>query len=568
MMTRSGAAVDAKKTRPGKFALSAVDVAGGLAFLLVLLVILLRLNKGADFGDESYYALFVDDWLKGGIGSSTYLVVHQTAALLVFPFAWLYVHVTGSTDGLFLGLRYLYLLGSVLASAAVIVLLRRLGLGARSWSAGLLILAFIPFGLPAPSYNTIGLQALCVALSAFGCGVQAVRRHATDAWFATSAGAWSVAVIAYPPLVLAACLMAVLLLMHRHDPKLPAWRYLVMLVAAQIVAWTLVAWIVSMSRLSMSLEYTSGTTTAGGLPAKLGRGVDLMVNNSWFALLCIAAVAVGLARRRLSFTVATAAVVSLVALSFIQPPALFVRSHDVVTLVALTGVGLVCGLRQTADPIARLLGILYTVSIASGLTTMFFATNLLFNFCLGASFAAALAITGPNSGGNNKRDLVAAATGLCVIGAILSTSLRSFYGDSTTSHQVRHLIAEGFFAGIQAGPDDIQLLEIVRDRVTPLVQQGQPWLVYIGRNPGVMLVTPARLRMLTSSPLVAPVAAKGFARVVEFYSSPNNRPMTVIIYRDPLVYPVNPMGPRFREWYTLLRTEKTPLGVLEIYRRR
>jgi len=45
-MTRSGAAVDAKKTRPGKFALSAVDVAGGLAFLLVSLVILVRLNKG------------------------------------------------------------------------------------------------------------------------------------------------------------------------------------------------------------------------------------------------------------------------------------------------------------------------------------------------------------------------------------------------------------------------------------------------------------------------------------------------------------------------------------------
>ena len=44
--------------------------------------------------------------------------------------------------------------------------------------------------------------------------------------------------------------------------------------------------------------------------------------------------------------------------------------------------------------------------------------------------------------------------------------------------------------------------------------------------------------------------------------------MTVIIYRVPLVDSVNPMGPLFGEWYTLLRTEKTPLGVLEIYRRR
>jgi len=90
----------------------------------------------------------------------------------------------------------------------------------------------------------------------------------------------------------------------------------------------------------------------------------------------------------------------------------------------------------------------------------------------------------------------------------------------------------------------------------------------MGRNPGVMLVTPARLQMLSSSPLVVAVSKKGFAKVVGFHSSPNNRPMTVIIYRVPLVDSVNPMGPLFGEWYTLLRTEKTPLGVLEIYRRR
>jgi len=59
-------------------------------FLLITSLLMMRLNKGADLGDESYYALYVDDWLKGDIGSSTYLVLHQTAALLVFPFAWLY----------------------------------------------------------------------------------------------------------------------------------------------------------------------------------------------------------------------------------------------------------------------------------------------------------------------------------------------------------------------------------------------------------------------------------------------------------------------------------------------
>lgn len=565
MMRASAIVMSAPRQRC--LGLSAADAVPGIAFLLLAVVILLRLDKGTDFSDEAYYALFVDDWLKGGIDSSSYLVVHETAALIVFPFAWLYLQVTGSTDGLFLFLRYLYLLGSVLASAAVIVLLRRLGLGVRSWSGGLLILAFIPFGLPAPSYNTIGLQALCVALAAYGCGVWAARRRTTDAWFAVSAFAWAVAAIAYPPLALAVCLMAALLLLLRKDRKLSAGRYVAMLVTAQAAGWVLVASVMSVSWVSMSWHYTLAIGAPGGLPAKLGRGVDLMAGNSWFAFLCVAAIGLGVVRRRLPFVVVVGATAGLVGMAFLQPAVFFVRSHDVVTLVALTGVGLIWDLRPSADSRARLVGILFTVSLGAGVATMIFATNLLFNFCLGAAFASALVVTVPDGGAGTRRDLMAAVAGLGVIGAVLSTSLTFFYGDSTAPGQVRERIPDGFFAGIFAGPDDVQLLEIVRDRVRPLVQD-QPWVVYIGRNPGLVLGTSARLQMLSSYPFVAPASPQGLAETAAYYNAADPRPTTVFIYRDPLFDPVNPMGARFPEWYELSRIEKTPLGALEIYRRR
>ena len=74
--------------------------------------------------------------------------------------------------------------------------------------------------------------------------------------------------------------------------------------------------------------------------------------------------------------------------------------------------------------------------------------------------------------------------------------------------------------------------------------------------------------MLSSYPLQSSVSPEGLADIEKFYSSAKNRPMTVIIYSDPVFKPVNPIGTRFDEWYTLSRTEKTPLGELKIYRRR
>jgi hypothetical protein len=571
-MTPQPAAAAASSQASGTRArLLLVDAAGAAVFLAISLLLMFRLSKGLDLSDESYYALFVDDWLKGSISSSSYLVVHQTAALLVLPFAWLFVHLQGSTDGMFLFLRYVYLLGSTFSSAIVVASLHKLGLGMRGWVAGLLLLAFIPFGLPAPSYNTIGMQALCVALAAYGRGTATTPARSANGWFAVSAAAWTVTTIAYPPLIVGCVVMAALLLLHRSDRRLAGWRYLAMLVAALVAGWSAVAAIMSVSRLRDSAQYTAALAPPGGLQAKLGRGVDLLADNRWYALLCFAAITVGLVRRRFPARVTTVSIVGLVALSLLQPPVLVARSHDVVTLLALTGIGLIWDVRPHADPTSRLLGILFTVSFVAGLTTMIFATNLLFNFCIGAAFAASLTFAVPAGTGQDWRAAAAAVAGLGVVGVILTTSLTTFYGDNTPPDRTRHRITGGFFAGIHAGPDDVNLLKVVQDRVAPLLQ-GQTKVVYIGRNPGVILTTPARMQMLSSYPFAAPAspreAPKALAQTADFYSSPRNRPPIVIIYRDPLFVPANPMGSRFTKWYHLIRTEKTPLGALQIFRRR
>jgi hypothetical protein len=365
--------------------------------------------------------------------------------------------------------------------------------------------------------------------------------------------------------------MGVLLVLHCNDRRLAVRRYLLLLLIALVAGWSAVAATMSFSRLRDTVHYSATTAAPEGLAAKLGRGIDLLADNRWYSLLCLAAVVLGFARHRLP-PVATAVVtLGLVALAFMEPPVLFIRSHDVVTLLALTGIGLVWDLRPDAAPAARSLGMLFSVSFVAGLITMLTAATLLFNFCIGAAFAASLAFAVPAATVPRVRVLVSAIAGLGVVGVVLTTSLTSFYGDTTAPGQERERISGGFFAGMRAAPDDVRLLQVVSDRVVPLLR-GQAKVVFIGRNPGLMLATPTRLLMPSSYPVAAPTSpglpSPALVADANFYSSPSHRPPIVIIYRDGYFTPANPIGARFAQWYALAQTEKTPIGTLEIYHRR
>jgi hypothetical protein len=58
------------------------DLIGAVAFVAILLTLAWRLRQGADFSDESYYAIFIDDWLKGGINSSVFQEVLGTLQIV------------------------------------------------------------------------------------------------------------------------------------------------------------------------------------------------------------------------------------------------------------------------------------------------------------------------------------------------------------------------------------------------------------------------------------------------------------------------------------------------------
>ncbi|HEV7877538.1 hypothetical protein [Bradyrhizobium sp.] len=539
------------------------EAAGIAAFALLLGLLAIRITRGADLGDESYYAIFIDDWLKGGIATSSFLVIHQTAALLVYPAALAYAALKGSSDGLFLFLRVLFLAGAAASALCWILFLKRLGYRLLAWAGGIFVLSFVPFGLPAPSYNTLGQQALTIALASLGVAALVDGRTREQFWWLiASAAAWAVATIAYPSLIMplgALCLLG-LWVGDRCFPR--PLSYAAMTGAAVCAGWSLVILSLTFARLRDSVIFTGTAFDADGWGRKLAFVQDLFAANFAFSLLCVAAIGIGVARRRFPLFARLATVAVLAAL-FVTAPALYARSHDAVTLAALTGLGLLSGLRTNAGRAERAIGLVYATSLLAALTTGVTASNSVFNFSIGALPAAALAVVGrPAAKSSSVAGLIAVSA---AIAAVLSTSLFSYYGELPGRPDApREHITGGFFSGLALLPDDAALLRLVQERIDPLLENKPP-IAILGRLPGLILAMPTRLSMPIA--YAVPGGDKWLSPYEAFYRQPGRQPLLVLIYRDRYFLPPNPI-PRFDNDYALADELKTPLGRIEVFRRR
>jgi hypothetical protein len=538
-----------------------LETAIGIGAIVVLvLLIAFRITRGVDLSDESYYAIFIDDWLKGGIAASASLSVHQTAALLVYPAALLYTKIVGSSDGMFLFLRVIFLVGATTSSCFWIAFLLRLGYRSLAWANGLAVLAFIPFGLPAPSYNTIALQALVVALASFGCACLTGDERGgvgQRPWMMVSAAAWAIASVAYPPIVVMPFLVVLLCLCGTPFPR--PLTYLTSILAAIGIASAVVILMLTPGRLHEIYPASNTALSAGVVSEKLAFVGQLISTHLVFVVLCLLSIAVG-ALRLLFPTFAQFAIAILVLCLFATGPALFVRSHDAVTLVALGGIGLLARLRSSAARQDRIISAVYAISLGAAVIICATASNAVYNFAVGAMPAAAVSLLGPSNARYSLASWMSTlATGLL----LLSTSLFFHYGEWPKPLAGRERITDGFFAGLAVSPSDIAILRLVETRLAPILGDTQSFAV-IGRFPGLVLATKARLLMLSAYSIPAAKSAGKLERARAFYQT--RQPDYVAIYRDPYFQFVNPI-PDFDRRYRLISSFPTPLGSLELLQR-
>ena len=531
--------------------------AGMLGFALVVALLAWRITRGADLSDEAYYALFVDDWIKGGIRQSATLMLHQTAALVVYPIMALRHLITGSSDGMILALRGIFLLLNVAAGLCWMSFLRRVCSAWTAWAAAVAALAFIPFGLPAPSYNTLALQGLTIALAAFGAAQ--TDPSSSRLWQAASAAGWALATVAYPTLVL---LIPLFLLVNW--PIVGAARRVTlacMVLAAQAAAWTAVVIALGPQKLPDSFAYMMQFNDVADGPRKLQFALGLFVDHPLFLIGTLYALAIAIFHNRLEGSAAILAKIPLIIVSLMAPPALFGHGHDLVWLLALSGLHLLSGLRASAGADARLVGVLYLASLVAAALTSASAYHSTYNFCIGGAPAAILALTSFSRESAHPR----AAAAVAWLGAttFLVASLTYFYGDFPNVTSPRQRIPAGPYAGLWVQPDQAMLLRLAQDQLSPLVQDAKT-IVQVGRMPGLILATPARPLMPSTYSVGAATQAGALLFNNRFYSS--HRADAVLVYNDVYLTAPNPYGERFADYYQSTGHFDVPQGTLDVYR--
>jgi hypothetical protein len=209
--------------------------------------------------------------------------------------------------------------------------------------------------------------------------------------------------------------------------------------------------------------------------------------------------------------------------------------------------------------------LVYSVSLAAGVVTAATATYPLFAFPIGGIFAAIVAILWDPFERTERWGLL---PGAAVLGLLVWCSASFYYGESPLENrQKRERIGEGVYAGLAASEQTAQLVRIAKAALAnwPTANEG---ITVVGRFPGLYLLTKARPRTLLPFPLTAFARTDGLSATYDYYANPANRPAIVVIYEDSYFQPVNPFGPRFTEWYRLASRERTPLGVLSVFRRR
>ena len=144
--------------------LSSTELLSLISWLGALAVLRYRIPYGVNHRDEAFYSAMPYSFL---IGNQPYIderTVHQNAGLLLLPLYRLYLSLAGSSDGIILFNRYLYLVYIGFTSFLAYRLVRRIvNFSAACW-AGALLVSFGYFNLLALSYNSMGALG-------FMCGV-------------------------------------------------------------------------------------------------------------------------------------------------------------------------------------------------------------------------------------------------------------------------------------------------------------------------------------------------------------------------------------------------------------
>lgn len=503
-----------------------------------------RLPRGVDVGDECYYATFYVSWLRSGVLETGNLSAHQPGHLMVHPFVQAFALAEPGLDGLILYLRWLYA-GMCLAGAGLLLTALRgrvPAAGSLAVAAG--VVAFIPFNLPAPSYNTIALVSGACAAACLGRLATGVPGEPARLWVAAAGLFGSVQTLAYPTLAPVPFALAIACLLGaRRDPvarrRLGGALAALLLGHAAVAAFVLAvfgtAWAAAV------LEFARAVGANFDAAGKIALAAAQLKHDPDFLRVCGLGLAATLARHRLAgrpwARLGHGGAIALLLAYLFRPQSatLDFRGHGLAVFLCAAGLPV---LRHLAEPRAarfdRFLALWYLAGVLGGLLTSWTSNNALMNFPVGG-FGAVLAVLADWARPPRRGPWPLAASALApwaAVAALAAASLGRSYGEAPGVPLTARLEA-GPFAGLLTDPGRAPTLEALRRRVAEAGAPGERVSV-LGPFPAPYLFSWLKLLTPHCGILSMPRSEAGLWPVLErHYANPNNRPEVVVWWAAP-----------------------------------
>ncbi|KTD35986.1 hypothetical protein Lnau_0970 [Legionella nautarum] len=515
-----------------------------IAFLIMLLGIFIeRITIGVDLSDEAYYATHLDSWLKEGIKNSSNLMIHQSAALLLFPFVYVYQNLVSHELGLILFLRFVYMLmalGAMLSLYFFIKPLRGQLLAALVLAFGFL---FIPWSLPAPSYNTIGMYGMLAAMSIFGIALMQKpgKKSLSPMLSLLSAFLWTCTIVAYPSLIIVFSGFIAIAFSLLKERRIVFYYFLFcgfLFVAA--LASLLI--ILGVDHCIQIFKFTNAALQiSGGLSAKFHKIYEQIFQSPIFAILCATSLSLGVIVAiypRLLFLAELYLAGVIFYLTFFGQTVLFLISHDIILIIALFGVFIpFTAIKQARNSsIYAILALMYCTSLFAGLITTITASNGLLNFPIGGLLAACLTLAFTGYEETRKSGSYA-----LIFVLILSAFSMGFivyknnYGEINNSFPTEK-ISEGVFAGLKTSVQQADFIHKVSS-VLPQDTKAEK-ITVLGRLSGFYLLTSLAPSALATWNYQFSETNLAGQMISQFYQEKKNQPCLIAAYSDPWTGPL------------------------------
>ncbi len=473
-----------------KVKISRSEIVIAAAGLLCLALLLHRLFLGVDLSDEGFYlanAKCIIDWGRPFVMS---LTLSQTSIMLTVPLVqfWQSLLHFGS-NGTILWLRFSYLVlsgvtGFVFFSYANTRIKRPLAL-----LLSFLPVVWIPYGLPALSYNTLGENFFFIGLCLCCLQNRALFRPLQSALVSIP---FALACLAYPSLPLACVIFlgATAVVSADRGEKKNALVTLVVLILLGVVSAVLLVLLCGQSNILHALDFYKQY-------AHVDQGhkleaLQLQVSGYFFPLFATIALSAGITvvsnvSARIKDMALLIVAATLVWASCL-PTNMFLQSHAELDLLALFILPLLFrGQQMRSVTKMALVG-----SWLAGLIVSFSSTNGVMALCVGAFPAICLGLCEIVRRQEEQQNQFSRAAALVLVSAVIFVNLRSslsVYGTDRLASQssLTETMPSGPFKGLKTQTEKGQTILSLSHDLELLV--GDPKTIYFIGPPGYYTCT-------------------------------------------------------------------------------